>query len=196
MGILDETIVDYHIVSSTTTIMGIKETSERDYLITTIISIVLIFIIIAISFKSIMIPTILIIVIQGAIFINMAIPALTNENIIFIGYLIVGCIQLGATIDYGILYTDSYLYHRKQHKRLDAISYATRDSLPTVLTSGLILFVAGIVLAIVSSIPPVAIIGRLIGIGGLISVIMVLFVIPQILYFTDKWFLKKVKKLK
>ncbi|MCK9536450.1 MAG: MMPL family transporter [Bacilli bacterium] len=194
ISILEEETDEYYLISSTSTIMTIKDTSNRDYIITTVISIGLIFLIIALSFKSFLIPIILIIVIEGAIFINMAIPSLVGNKIIFMGYLIVGCIQLGATIDYGILYADRYLEHRKNHNRLNSINNATRDSLPTIMTSGLILFCAGVVLSTVSSIPVISMLGRLIGIGGLVSVISILFFLPQIFLLTDRWFLKKVSK--
>jgi predicted RND superfamily exporter protein len=121
----------------------------------------------------------------------MAIANVAGTQIIFLGYLIVNCIQLGATIDYGILYTDRYLDRRKHEDRRASVEGAISDSLPTILTTGLILFGAGMVLSAVSGIPVVALLGRLIGIGGLISVLMIIFVLPQVLLLADRLLHKK-----
>lgn len=190
-SLLNREVGEYYLVSSTATIMAIKDSSNRDYIITTAISVGLIFLIIALSFKSFIVPLLLIIVIEGAIFINMAIANVAGTQIIFLGYLIVNCIQLGATIDYGILYTDRYLDRRKHEDRRASVEGAISDSLPTILTTGLILFGAGMVLSAVSGIPVVALLGRLIGIGGLISVLMIIFVLPQVLLLADRLLHKK-----
>lgn len=190
-NLLEEEEGEYYLISSTATIMAIKESSSRDHIVTLAISVGLIFLIIALSFKSIFVPLLLIVVIQGAIFINMAIANVAGTRIIFLGYLIVNCIQLGATIDYGILYTDRYLSHRGKSSRAESVANATSEALPTIMTSGLILFCAGMVLSAVSGIPVVALMGRLIGVGGLISVAMILFVLPQTLLLADRVLLKK-----
>lgn len=193
-NLLEEEAGEYYLISSTATIMAIKESSSRDHIVTLAISVGLIFLIIALSFKSIFVPLLLIVVIQGAIFINMAIANVAGTRIIFLGYLIVNCIQLGATIDYGILYTDRYLSHRGKSSRAESVANATSEALPTIMTSGLILFCAGMVLSAVSGIPVVALMGRLIGVGGLISVAMILFVLPQTLLLADRVLLKKGAK--
>ena len=190
-NLLEEEAGEYYLISSTATIMAIKESSSRDHIVTLAISVGLIFLIIALSFKSLFAPLLLIVVIQGAIFINMAIANVAGTRIIFLGYLIVNCIQLGATIDYGILYTDRYLSHRGKSSRAESVANATSEALPTIMTSGLILFCAGMVLSAVSGIPVVALMGRLIGVGGLISVAMILFVLPQTLLLADRVLLKK-----
>lgn len=190
-NLLEEEAGEYYLISSTATIMAIKESSSRDHIVTLAISVGLIFLIIALSFKSLFVPLLLIVVIQGAIFINMAIANVAGTRIIFLGYLIVNCIQLGATIDYGILYTDRYLSHRGKSSRAESVANATSEALPTIMTSGLILFCAGMVLSAVSGIPVVALMGRLIGVGGLISVAMILFVLPQTLLLADRVLLKK-----
>lgn len=188
-----ETGAKYYFISRTTSVMEIKDTSKNDYLLATIISIGMIFIIIFLSFKSLTIPVILVLLIQGAVFINMAIPALIGEDLIFIGYIIVSCIQLGATIDYAILSTHRYVHKRKSYDKERSLSEANYESTSSIITSGLIFTLAGLSLAFFSPIPVIRSMGRLIGIGAAISMIMVILLLPQILYLTDK-FIVKIKK--
>ncbi|HOH18572.1 MAG TPA: MMPL family transporter, partial [Bacilli bacterium] len=108
-----------------------------------------------------------------------------GQSLLYIGYIIVSCIQLGATIDYGILYASRYLHYRGDYDVKEATNYAYEDSKTTVLTSGLILICAGYLLGMVSSIPSIAIFGTLIGRGALISTLLVLFVLPQTLAMLD-----------
>jgi hypothetical protein len=166
----------------------------------TLITIILVFVIIMISFRSFSVPIILVLLIQGAIWINMAIPALTGRSILYIGYIIVSCIQLGSTIDYGILYANRYLDHRKTKPVQESVFLAYEETKTTVLTSGLILIGAGYVLGWSSSIPSIAVFGTLIGRGAVISTILVLFILPQVMMIFDKFIqkttIKKASKAK
>jgi predicted RND superfamily exporter protein len=177
----------FHIISRTSAVMEIKDMSDRDYVITTIISILAVFLIIMLSFRSLVVPIILIILIEGAVFINMAIPALSHEPLIFMGYIIVSCLQLGATIDYAILITHRYRENRRIHDQKQSMFMTIDESFGSIVTSGLILTVAGFILALVSRIPVIASMGRLIGFAGAISMTLVLIALPQVLYLSDGW---------
>ncbi|HPX84777.1 MAG TPA: MMPL family transporter [Bacilli bacterium] len=183
---LDETFTQAtHIVGESVAITDMREVVKNDYRKVSLISMAFIFLIIAISFVSVSIPMVLVLIIEGAIIINMAIPAVFGQSLLYIGYIIVSCIQLGATIDYGILYASRYLHYRGDYDVKEATNYAYEDSKTTVLTSGLILICAGYLLGMVSSIPSIAIFGTLIGRGALISTLLVLFVLPQTLAMLD-----------
>ena len=151
----------------------------------------MVFIVIAISFKSLTIPVILVLLIQGAVYINMGIPALTGEPLVFIGYIIISCLQLGATIDYAILVTHRYLNNRTTKPKKESIIQTLHESVNSIVNSGLILATAGFVLYFVAKMPVVASMGKLIGFGGSISMIIVIFVLPQLLLFFDRFLIIK-----
>ncbi|HBP26021.1 MAG TPA: hypothetical protein DD618_03620 [Acholeplasmatales bacterium] len=184
----------YYLVGESAAIYDMKEVVEDDYLKSTLITIILVFLIIMISFRSLSVPIILVFLIEGAIWINMAIPALTGRNILYIGYIIVSCIQLGSTIDYGILYANRYLDHRKTQPVQESVFLAYEETKTTVLTSGMILIGAGYVLGWASTIPSIAVFGTLIGRGAVISTILVLFILPQVMMIFDKFLQKTTIK--
>ncbi len=192
--VFDDKNIESYFISTSNAIKEIKEISNLDYEITQLISIILIFIIVLLSFKSFVIPIILIIIIESAIFVNMAIPSIAGEPLIFIGYVIVGCIELGATIDYGILVANRYLSQASDLNRKEKMQNAISESLNSILTSGCILTIVGFFLAIGFNIPAISSMGRLIGFGGLISSIFVIFVLPGMLVIADKMKIIKTKK--
>lgn len=116
----------------------------------------------------------------------MAIPYFTGHSMMFIGYLIVSSIQLGATIDYAILLTNNYLDARKTKVKREASRIAVNKSLPSIITSGGILVVAAFLIKWCSSITAVSQIGELIGRGAIISILLVVFFLPHILVIFDK----------
>lgn len=177
---------DAHIIGVSPSIKEIKKVVEQDFMLVNILSIALVFVILLVSFKSVVIPLILVFVIQLSIWINMAIPFLSGTPLIFIGYMIVSAVQLGATIDYGILFTQFYLEGRLTMLKRDAIRYAINNSGHSVLTSALILTAAGYALKFFSSVEGVAGLGELIGRGAALSGVLVLFLLPQLLYLFDK----------
>lgn len=153
----------------------------------TFITIGLVFLIVLISFKSLVIPVLLVCVIQGAIWINMAFSNWYDGSIFFMCYLICVALQMGATIDYGILLTSHYRELRRDHNKKASAAEAIRLSLPTVLTSGMALIVAGFSVGIVSSVFYISSIGTMLGRGAVVSVALVLFLLPQLLQLLDRW---------
>ena len=148
------------------------------------------------SFKSLILPFILVFVIELSIWINMSIPNLMNQPLIFIGYMIVSSIQLGATIDYAILLTGRYLDNRKSMNKKRAMMRSIVNSGNSILTSSLIMASAGFILALISSVEGVSAIGSLIGRGALLSALLVLIFLPQLLYFFDPWISKMTMNIK
>lgn len=167
--------------------MNIKEIVNNDYGVVNMLSIIMVMIILLFTFKSLALPILLTLVIECGIFINMAIPYFTGKSMMFLGYLIVSSIQLGATIDYAILFTNNYLDFRKTKAKRASAQLATNKSLPSILTSGGILVCAAYLIKWCSTINAVSEIGHLIGRGALISMFLVIFFLPHVLTIFDKF---------
>lgn len=177
---------DAYIIGVSPSVKEIKTVVETDYIYVNILSIVFVLVILIFVFKSPWTPLVLLFVIELGIWINMAIPYLTKTPLIFIGFMIVSSVQLGATIDYGILFTQFYIEARKTMYRRDAIKYALDNGGHSILTSSLILTSAGYSLKFFSSVEATSGIGELIGRGALLSGVLVIFFLPMLLYLFDK----------
>lgn len=157
-----------------------------------LITLLAILLIVVLSFRSFLLPVLLVFVIEGAIWLNMGLSFIFSQPVFFISYLICLSIQMGATIDYGILLSDQYRMHRREGlPAKDALAEALRKALPTVMTSGLILITAGFVIGKQCSIYYISSIGLLISRGALMSVLLVLTLLPALLVLTDRWILRK-----
>ena len=176
----------YHLIGKSASISDIRDSVQVDIRQTNAISMLAVALIILISFRSLLLPVILVAAILGAIFINMAIPYFLGEPLVFIGYLIVSSLQLGATIDYAILMASRYTEARLTMDKKAAAAEAIARSGISVLTSGLILTTAGLAEAYLSELPSISSIGMLIGRGALLSALMVLLVLPALLMAFDK----------
>lgn len=192
-GILDEELKDtevsggdkYYLVGEASATMEIKSLVERDYDIITYVSLALVGLVILVSFKSAIIPVILLLVIQGSVYINMTIPYLTKEPIIFVGYLLVSSILLGATIDYAILFTDNYMSNRQTMNKFDSARFAMSQSARSLITSAGILTFSGLTLWVISGMPASSLFGAAIFRGGLLAFICVMILLPQLLMLLD-----------
>ena len=156
--------------------------TDKDFKTVSAVSIGIIFVIIMLLFKSISLPIILVGVIEFAIFVNMAVPYIVGDTMIFIGYIIVSCIQLGATVDYAILMTTRF--HEARLNGLsphDAAATAIETCAPSIITSGLSFFAATIGLYFVSRIDLIRGLCLLISRGAIISMLAFLFVLPAML---------------
>ena len=171
----------------------ISNAFTSDMLNVNVITVIAILIVIFLSFRRIAAPVILVCVIQGAVWVNMGISVLTDSPIFFMCYLICLAIQMGATIDYGILLTTNYREKRLTLDRKDAITEAIKLSMPTIFTSGLILTVAGFAIGYVCSVYYIYSIGRLLARGTICSLVMILFLLPPLLIDLDKFVVYKNK---
>lgn len=177
---------NYEITGTVPITLNIKDVVNADYTRVNIFSILAVMVILLFTFKSFILPILLTLVIESGIFINMAIPYYTGKEMMFLGYLIVSTIELGATIDYAILMTNNYLNARKENDKKTASRIAVNKSIPSILTSGGILVCAAFLLKWCSSIKAVSEMGGLIGRGALISMFLVIFFLPHILSLFDK----------
>lgn len=175
-----------YVAGMSMTMKDISEAFSSDLKKINTVTVISIFLIIAVLFRSLLLPLILVIVIQGAIWITMAIYALAGISIFFMSYIICLCIQMGATIDYGILIAGNYRRNRETMPKLDAIVAAVNSAMPTIFSSGLILMASGFIIGIISSVMPIYSIGRLLGLGTIISIMLILFLLPALLYLLDK----------
>lgn len=177
----------------------IRDIITEDYNFVNLLSILGVGLVVLISFKSLVIPIVVLIPIEVAVFFNMAIPYVTGENMLYMGYIIVSCLQLGATVDYSILMTNNYMSAKEKYpEKARAIKHTVSRSALSILTSGTILTIAGYGLYFVSSVSAIGGLGHLIGRGALISVLMVLFLLPVLLTMTDPilmWEAGKRKKI-
>ena len=173
------------------------EISDHDFNSVNTVSIGIIFIIMMIVLKSISLPVILIIVIEFAIFINMGIPAYTGTELPFIASIVIGTIQLGATIDYAILITTKYKTARMNGKtKYEAIDEALGTSIQSIVVSGLCFFAATVGVGVYSKIGMIASLCNLMSRGAIISMITVISVLPAFLILFDKIICKTTKNMK
>lgn len=161
--------------------------TDKDFKTVSAVSIVLIFIIIAVVLKSVSLPIILVSVIEFAIFINMGIPSYTGTVLPFIASIVIGTIQLGATVDYAILMTNKYKKARYQGaEKQEAVSYALNSSLQSVFVSALSFFAATFGVGLYSSIDMISSLCVLLARGAIISLLVVAFILPAMFMIFDK----------
>ena len=175
-----------YMVGNSTTAKDFKETFVLDNVVVTAVSIITVLMVLLFAFKSLVMPVILIIVIQGAIWINFSIPALMNTPLFFLGYIIISAIQMGANIDYAIVIASRYNEKKHSMSPRDAIIDTMNFAFPTVMTSGVIMASAGLLIGYMSSEMTISSLGSNLGRGTIVSIILVLFVLPQLLLVSDK----------
>ena len=175
-----------YLVGATPSTQDIKATITEDYSRVNTLSLIGVFVVVMFSFKSILIPLIAMIPIEVAIFINMTVPYIAGETMIFMGYIIVSSIQLGATVDYAILTTNNYIACRKTMEKEAAAVETLKRSIPSILTSGSILTIVGYILYHISSIAAIGDMGHLIGRGAILSMLLVCTFMPALLVLGDR----------
>ena len=158
----------------------------RDNVMISVLSVVFVVLVLVFTFTSVGLPILLILVIQGSIWINFTFPTLTHTNIFFMSYLIVTSIQMGANIDYAIVISTWYSDLKTRMSPKQALIKALDLSFPTVLTSGSILSAAGFLIGKITTEPSIVGIGQCLSRGTLISMFLVMFVLPQILVLGDR----------
>ena len=174
-----------YLTGLTPSTQDIKQVITKDYSFVNILSLLGVALVIAITYKSLVLPFIVLIPIEAAVFINTAIPYVLGNRTMFLGFIIVSCVQLGATVDYSILLTGNYLDARtRSSKKEAAICAVTQSALP-IMTSGLILTTVGYGQYFLTSIAAIASLGELIGRGAFISTLLVLFLLPACLMMFD-----------
>ena len=152
-----------------------------DNVVVSVVSIFIVLLVLLFTFQSVGMPLLLIVVIQGAIWLNFSFPYFSHTNLYFMGYLIVSSIQMGANIDYAIVIASRYQELKAKMAQRSAIVETLNFAFPTIITSGAIMSICGFLIGSMTSEPVIAGIGESLGRGTVISIIMVMFALPQIL---------------
>ncbi len=178
------------IAGQSAVLFDMKEVVTGDMTLVNLIAVIGIFLVLLITFRSISLPFILVFVIETAIWINLSVAYFSGQNLMYIGYLIIGTVQLGATIDYAILMTNRYLTKRSGMSKLEAMRETLMQNISAILTSAGILTAAGFCLGLTSTNPMVSEMGILLGRGTALSFAMVILVLPALLLLCDKVIIK------
>ena len=177
---------DYYLVGDSTSARDLASSFITDNLMISILSALFVIAVLLFTFRSAALPVLLIVVIQGSIWINFSIPTLTGQPLYFLGYLIVNAIQMGANIDYAIVISSHYQEQRALLPPGQAILKAVNAAFPTVFTSGGIMVAAGLLIGNLSTQPVISIMGTCLGRGTIISILLVLGVLPALLVLGDR----------
>ena len=178
---------EVYVVGDATSNYDLSTSFQRDNVIISVLTALFVGIILLFTFQSAGLPFLLVLTIQGSIWINFSMPYLTQSTMYFLSYLVVSSIQMGATIDYAIVITSRYLDLRKEMPdRKKAVVESLNQSFPTIITSGTILTSAGFVIGYLTNNAVIASLGKVLGRGTLISIILVMTVLPQLLLVGDK----------
>ncbi len=173
------------LVGNSTNAFDLANSFASDNLKISILTALFVMVILLFTFKSAGLPILLVLTIQGSIWINFSVPVLTDTNLFFLSYLVVSSIQMGATIDYAIVITNRYLELKGSMERKQAAVEALSQSFPTILTSGTIMAVAGFLIGGISTDATIGSVGQTLGRGTVTSIILVMTVLPQFLMLGD-----------
>ena len=176
---------DSLVIGDVTSAKDLKDSYKSDSVLISVLTIVFVFVILLVTFRSPVAAAILVFVIQGSIWINFSIPYLLGMRCSFVTQMIVSAIQMGATIDYAIVVMSRYKAHRETQDKATSCVLAVKESFATVITSGAIMSVAGFLIAFRVSDVYISHIGFAVGRGAAISVILVLTVLPQLIMLFD-----------
>ncbi|WP_097005975.1 efflux RND transporter permease subunit [Lacrimispora amygdalina] len=185
---------DAYVIGMTPTTIDIRDILTDDYNKVSLLSLAGVALVVLITFQAVLVPILVIIPIEVAIYLNMTLPYVMGDSMVYIGYIIVSCLQLGATIDYSILMTNNYLGLRKTMNNTDSAMAAISKSTLSILTSGGILTVVGYLLFFTSSIQAISQVGRLVGRGAVLSMVLVLSLLPALLSLFDRQIQKQQER--
>jgi predicted RND superfamily exporter protein len=175
-----------HLAGARVSEYDLKTTTQADSGRVKLFSLLAIAFVLMITFRSLSIPLIVLIPIEIAIWINMAVPYFAGQSLNYIGYLVIDAVQLGASVDYAIIFTREYLEQRRAHPPLQAARAAVSRSAIMIITSALILTVAGLSIFFVASNTLISEIGMLVGRGAFISMLMMFTLLPLLFVLCDR----------
>ena len=172
---------DVFLAGDSTNEYDFEKSFAVDNTVVSIVSVLIVLVVLLFTFNSAGMPLLLILVIQGSIWINFSFPTITGKYLFFLGYLVVSSIQMGANIDYAIVIGSRYQELKARMTRKEAIIDTLNFAFPTIITSGSILAISGFLIGNLTSEPVIAGIGESLGRGTVISIFLVMLVLPQIL---------------
>ena len=185
---------EHHLVGNSIMVDEMESGFGREQLIITLLTAVSIFIVVALTFRSLVIPAILVLIVQCGVFITVSALGVIGGSMYYLALLIVECILMGATIDYGILFTSYYRELRATLPVKEAIVAAYKGSLHTILTSGTIMVLITAVIGPLFGNPAIEQIVRTLSVGCASAMFLILFILPGILSLCDKIVVRKGKK--
>ena len=184
---------DHYVIGSSQMYYEMAQTFRHEMLFMTLLTALSIFIIVLLAFRNGLIPLLLVLIVQCGVYVTAAVSYLRGYSLNYLAYLIVQCVLMGATIDYGILFTNYYREFRKTEESNEALSSAYRNSIHTILTSGLIMIGVTGAIGFTTQIPTIGPICRTLSLGSLSAVLLVLLVLPGMLTAADRLIVKRKK---
>ena len=181
----------YYSIGESIMLSEMRAGFDREVLVVTLLTIAAIFLIVAITFRSLLLAAILVMTVMSGVFANIVISGFGGGSILYIAYLIVQSILMGAAIDYGILFANYYRTKRVTMSIKDTLKESYRCATHTILTSGLILILVPAIMTVLVSDPTVSDILQSIAIGAAVTVLLVLFVLPGVLATCDRFIARK-----
>ncbi|UKI20666.1 MAG: MMPL family transporter [Oscillospiraceae bacterium] len=185
---------EYHLIGNSAMVNEMESGFSRELLFITLLTAVSVFIVVALTFRSLAIPAILVLIVQCGVFITVSSLGAIGDSMYYLALLIVECILMGATIDYGILFTSYYREMRATLSVKEAIVTAYKGSLHTILTSGTIMVLITAVIGPLFGNPAIEQIVRTLSVGCASAMFLILFILPGILVLCDKIVVRKGKK--
>src|SRR5690625_5363784 len=185
---------EYHATGENITLYDMKEIAEKDNTLVNLLTVITIALVLLVSFPSISYPIILLLTIQTSVWINLSFPYFSTEPLVYIGYLIISIVQLAATVDYAILFSEDFTNNRKKMPALQAAAKTINEKIFSIGVSASILSSVGFILWLTSSDPIISSIGLLLGRGTLLAFILVVLFLPALLIIFDRWIEKTTWK--
>lgn len=185
---------EHYLIGESVMMNEMRNQFGDEMLLVSLITILSIFLIVAITFRSLAVPAILVMTVMSAVYINVTVSGLNGGKLLYLAYLIMQSILMGATIDYGILFTNNYREARASSSKIDSIRKAYMASTHTILTSGTIMTMAPFAMSVLIDDATIAKILQCIGAGALAAVLLIIFVLPGLLAAFDKFVVRKRDK--
>ena len=185
----------YYLIGESVMMNEMRNGFDKEMNLVTLLTILSIFLIVAITFKSVAVPAILVISVMSAVFVNVYVSGFGGQKLLYLSYLIMQSILMGATIDYGILLTNNYRESRKNYDIPESIRKAYKNSIHTILTSGMIMTFAPLVMALLMDDPTTIVILRCIAIGAFTAMLIIIFILPSLFATLDRFIIRKKKKV-
>ena len=178
---------EHYYVGESVMYTEMRDGFDHEMNVVSLLTILSIFLIVALTFRSVIVPTILVVAVMTAVYVNVVVAGVVSGQMLYLAYLIVQAILMGATIDYGILFANYYREFRKTSLPVDAVCAAYKGSIRTILTSGLIMVIGpGAMALFIDDLMISNIVGCL-AVGAFVAVVLTLTVVPAVLVALDKW---------
>ncbi len=184
----------YYTIGESVMLSEMKAGFNKELLLVTLLTIAAIFLIVALTFRSLLLSAILVITVMSGVFVNVVVCGLGGGSLLYIAYLIVQSILMGAAIDYGILFANYYRNKRVNMSIEESITDTYRCATHTILTSGSILTLVPAIMTVLVDEPTIAAILKSIAVGAFVTVMLILFVLPGVLAACDRIIIRKKKK--